>query len=54
MSNEDAGRHVEDTIIGVELLDGCTTFRVVAFAENLLEVAVQEFVSSSPHVRLRR
>jgi hypothetical protein len=38
--NENARRRVEDAIIGVELSDGRTTARRVAFSENLLEVAV--------------
>ena len=38
--DENAGRHIEDTIIGVELLDCRTTAGGVAFTENLLEVAV--------------
>jgi hypothetical protein len=38
--NEDAGRRVEDAVIGVELADRRTTAASIAFAENLLEVAV--------------
>ena len=38
--NENAGRRVEDAVIGVELPDRRTTARGVTFAENLLEVAV--------------
>ena len=38
--NEDAGRRVEDAVIGVELADRRTTAGGVAFSENLLEVAV--------------
>jgi hypothetical protein len=38
--NEEAGRRVEDAVIGVELADRRTTAGCVAFAENLLEVAV--------------
>jgi len=38
--NENAGRHIEDAVIAVELLDRRTTTGGVAFAENLLEVAV--------------
>jgi hypothetical protein len=40
VSDENAGRHIEDTIIGVELLDCRTTAGGVAFTENLLKVAV--------------
>ena len=38
--DENAGRRIEDAVIGVELLDRRTTAGGVAFAENLLEVAV--------------
>jgi hypothetical protein len=38
--NENAGRHIEDAVVAVELLDRRTTTGGVAFAENLLEVAV--------------
>jgi len=38
--DENAGRHIEDAVIGVELLDCRTTAGGVAFTENLLEVAV--------------
>jgi hypothetical protein len=38
--NEHAGRRVEDAVIGVELADRRTTAASIAFAENLLEVAV--------------
>jgi hypothetical protein len=38
--DENAGRRVEDAVIGVELVDSRTTAGGVAFSENLLEVAV--------------
>jgi hypothetical protein len=38
--DENAGRRVEDAVIGVELGDSRTTAGGVAFSENLLEVAV--------------
>ena len=38
--DENAGRHIEDAVIGVELLDCRATAGGVAFTENLLEVAV--------------
>ena len=38
--DENAGRHIEDAVIAVELLDRRTTATCVAFAENVLEVAV--------------
>jgi len=38
--DENAGRRVEDAVIGVELADRRTTAASIAFAENLLEVAV--------------
>jgi hypothetical protein len=37
---ENAGRHIEGTIIGVKLFDCRTTAGGVAFTENLLKVAV--------------
>jgi hypothetical protein len=40
MSDENAGRRIEDAVVGVELLDCRTTAGGVAFTENLLEVAV--------------
>ena len=43
--NENAGRRIEDAVIAVELLDGRTTTGGVAFTENLLEVAVQQFTN---------
>ena len=38
--DENAGRRVEDAVVGVELVDSRTTAGGVAFSENLLEVAV--------------
>ena len=38
--DENAGRHLEDTVVGVEFRDCRTTAGGVPFAENLLEVAV--------------
>jgi hypothetical protein len=32
--DENAARHIEDAVIGVELLDCCTTAGGVAFTEN--------------------
>jgi hypothetical protein len=40
VSDKNAGRHIEDAVIGVELLDCRTTAGGVAFTKNLLEVAV--------------
>jgi hypothetical protein len=40
VSDENAGRHIVDAVIDVELLDCRTTAGGVAFTENLLEVAV--------------
>ena len=39
--DENADRHIEDAVLGVELLDDGATAGGVAFAEDLLEVAVQ-------------
>src|SRR6202023_1372357 len=47
--DENAGRHIEDAVIGVELLDCRTTADGVAFTENLLEVAVQQFKNPGRH-----
>ncbi len=49
VSNENAGRHIEDAVIGVELLDCLATADGVAFTENLLEVAVQKFTNPIRH-----
>jgi hypothetical protein len=38
--NEDARRRVEDAVIDIEFRDRLTTAASIAFAENLLEVAV--------------
>ena len=38
--DKNAGRRVEDAVIGVELVDSRATTGGVAFSENLLEVAV--------------
>jgi hypothetical protein len=38
--DENTGRHIEDAVVAVELLDRRTTTSGVALAENLLEVAV--------------
>ena len=38
--DENARRRVKDAVVGVERLDRRTTTSGVAFAENLLEVAV--------------
>jgi hypothetical protein len=44
-SDVNAGRHVEDTVIGVEVLDRRTTASGVAFAENLLQISIQQFTN---------
>jgi hypothetical protein len=38
--------NVERAVFGIEILDRCTTARRIAFAEDLLKVAVQEFVDT--------
>ena len=38
--DENGGSHIEDTVIGVELVDCRTTADGVPFAENLLQVSV--------------
>jgi hypothetical protein len=43
--DENARRHIEDAVIGVELLYCRTTAGGVALAKNLLEVAVQQFTN---------
>jgi hypothetical protein len=40
MPDENAGRHIQDTVIGVEFLDCRTTAGGVPLAKDLLEVAV--------------
>ena len=45
MADEDAGLHVQDTVIGVEFLDRRATASGVSLAENLLEVSVQQFMN---------
>ena len=40
VSHENAGRRIEEAVVGVELLDRRTAACGVAFAEDLLEVAV--------------
>jgi hypothetical protein len=40
VSDENAGRHIEDAVSGVEFLDCRTTAGGIAFAEDFLEVAV--------------
>jgi len=49
MADEDAGLHVQDTVIGVEFLDRRATASGVSLAENLLEVSVQQFMNSIRH-----
>jgi len=44
MPYENAGGHIEDTIIGVEFLDCHTTAGGVPFAEDFLQVSVKQFV----------
>jgi hypothetical protein len=41
--------HVELTVFGIELLDGGTTTGCIAFAEDLLEVAIQQLMSTVGH-----
>jgi hypothetical protein len=50
--DENTGRHIEDTVIGVELLDCCTTAAGVAFTKNLLERASPSFLAG--HTNLWR
>jgi hypothetical protein len=38
--DENAGRHIKDAVVGVELLDCRTAADVVPFAKNLLQVSV--------------
>src|SRR5882757_3563145 len=39
-------RHVEDAVLGIELLDCRATTRCVAFTKNLLEVAVKQLMGT--------
>jgi len=39
MADENAGRHVQDAVIGVDFLDRGPTAGSVTFAEDLLKVA---------------
>src|SRR3984893_1766293 len=39
-------RHVEDAVLGIELLDCRATTRCVAFTKNLLEVAIEQLMGT--------
>src|ERR1700691_3220893 len=47
--DQDAGRHVEGAVCGIELLDCRTTVAGVAFPEDLLEVAIEQFMNPVRH-----
>jgi len=44
MTDENAGRHIQDTVIGVKFFYRRATAGGVSLAENLLEVSVQQFI----------
>src|SRR5208282_43021 len=52
-SDEDADWDVEDAVLGAELLDDGATAGGVVIAEDLLEVAVQQFMDLVRHGHLR-
>ena len=43
-------RHVDDAVIGVELLDRSAAARAVSLTENLLEHSVEQFMNPIGHV----
>src|SRR6476659_10474592 len=47
--NKRAGRHIEHTVFGIELVDRRAATHRVAFAEDLLKVAVKQFVDTVIH-----
>jgi hypothetical protein len=47
--DELARRHVEHAVFGIEFFDGGATPRRVAFAENLLKVAIKQFMDTAIH-----
>jgi hypothetical protein len=47
--NKRAGRHIEHTVFGIELVDRRATTLGVALAEDLLKVAVKQFVDTVIH-----
>jgi hypothetical protein len=47
--NKGAGRHIEHTVVGIELVDRRAATHRVAFAEDLLNVAVKQFVDTVIH-----
>src|ERR1700746_3388803 len=49
IADENAGRHVQDTVIGVEFLDRRAAAGGVPLAEDLLKVALKEFVDTVTH-----
>jgi hypothetical protein len=47
--DEPARRHIEHAVFGIEFFDGRATPRRVAFAENLLKVAMKQFMDTLIH-----
>src|SRR5271169_1480538 len=47
--NKRAGRHIEHTVFGIELVDRCAATHRVALAEDLLKVALKQFVDTVIH-----
>src|ERR1700694_758912 len=48
-SNKRAGRHIEHTVFGIELVDRRAATHRVAFAEDLLKVTLKQFVATVLH-----
>jgi hypothetical protein len=42
--DERSGRHFQNAVLGVEFIDRCAAARRVALAENVLKVAMKQFV----------
>jgi hypothetical protein len=47
--NKSAGRHIEHAVFSIELVDRRAAAHRVAFAEDLLKVAVKQFVDTVIH-----
>jgi hypothetical protein len=47
--DERTRRNVEHAIFGIEFPDGCATTLCVAFAKDLLKVAIEQFMDTVVH-----
>ena len=47
--NKPAGRHIQRTVFGIELVNRRAAAHGVAFAEDLLKIAVKQFVDTVIH-----